>query len=196
MRLGGSGRAFLLYGLATLPFGVLVHLLSEAGAIGFEHLDLAFVLRHLYLGALAIVGILGARHLLAPYRSGRRLHAAALRRDLPFGARGRRFYLLAYVWQLGFFGLTIAAEGDPLTHGDWILGSITALVLAAIGSSVLNHLAERIERVFSGWYMHRERRRLVRLRRILLISLSSVQMLSTGYAAVIGNRPPPKASFA
>jgi hypothetical protein len=195
-RWGGSGRAFLLYGLATLPFGILVHLLSEASAVGFEHLSFAFVLGHLYLGALGFIGFVGAKQLLAPYRDGKRLRAAALRRDLPFGARGWRFYALAYAWQLGFFGLTIAAEGDPLSHGDWILGSVVALALAAAGSSALGYLAECIERIFSGWYMRRERRRLARLSRAPHIAFNRVQMLHTGYAAVIGNRPPPKASFA
>jgi hypothetical protein len=191
VRLRGPVRAFLLYGLATLPFGVLVHLLSEASALGFGRLHLNFLLGHLYLIVLAGAGFLSARRLFAAYHNGKRVHVAALRRDLPFHGRGWGFYLLAYAWQLGFFGLTIAVEHQPLIHGDWILGGIVALALAAAGSSALSGLAKRIEHLFSGWYLPRERRRLVRLRRTISASCSRIHLLESGYGTVLGSRPPP-----
>jgi len=191
VRLRGPVRAFLLCGLATLPFGVLVHLLSEASALGFGHLHLDFLLVHLYLIVLAGAGLLGARWLFAAYHHGRHVHVAALQRDLPFHGRGWQFYLLAYAWQLGFSGLTIAVEHGPLSHGDWTLGGIVALALAATGSSALSGLAKRIEHLFSGWYLPRERRRLVRLRRMISASCSRIQLLESGYGTVLGNRPPP-----
>jgi hypothetical protein len=184
-------RALALYGLATLPLGIAVHLLAEATALGRNGLTGAFVTRHLYLLILGFLGLLGGRVLLRAYLSERRLRVRALQRDLPYRGRGRQFFLLGLLLQMGFFGCSLAVEQVPISKGDWLLGSIIALALASLGSAILASLPGEMLRWFSGWHIQRKPHRIIDRSDLKARFHDMRQLLKTGYVTTVGNRPPP-----
>ena len=184
-------RALALYGLAALPWGIAVHLLAEATALGHDGLTGVFVARHLYLLIVGFLGFLGGGALLRPYLSQRRLRIRALRHDLPCGGRGWRFFLLALLLQMGFFGCTLAVEQAPISNGDWLLGSIVALALAGLGSAMLATLPGEMLRWFSGWHIGRRPNRIIIRTKPEAGFHDLRHLLETGYVTTVGNRPPP-----
>jgi hypothetical protein len=184
-------RALALYGLATLPLGIAVHLFAEAVALGHDGLTAAFVVRHFYLLIVGFFGFLGGKPLLKPYLSGTRLKGRTLRRDLPFRGRGWQFFLLALLLQMGFIGCTLAVEQAPVSKADWLLGSIVALALASLGSAMLASLPNEMLRWFSGWHIQRKPHRIIDRSDPEARFHDMQQLLKTGYVTTLGNRPPP-----
>lgn len=184
-------RTLMLCAAAATPLGIAVHLGAEAIALGPAGLHVDFLTRHLYFIVVASLGYFGGRRLLMPYVRRGLVQVHALRRDLPWHGRGKRFFTLLYAVQFGFAGLTLAAEGHGLSRGDWTAGALTALLIALAGARLLAILPGHIVRTFAGAYLRRERLRLYErfLRRQQPHRVA--RLLATGFETIAGNRPPP-----
>ncbi len=121
---------------AIVPCAMIVHVLAEAAATWHDGLDLNFVVRHSYFGALLALSAwwFGATVGLGRPAAERRRRCALLRSHLAGSRRPQSLLVLAGA-NLAFFGLTQAAEGAPLADGSVTLGLGVALagsLLAAL----------------------------------------------------------------
>jgi hypothetical protein len=138
-------RAQVPLGLAAavVPFAICVHLLAEAVSLGRGEVGWAFVVRHLYLGAIFVattawfartIGIGGAS---AERRRRCALIAAGLRAKN--AGVGTTSFVLA---NLAFLSGTQLLEGVPIASGDWCLG-FAAAILGSLASASLVFLFGR-----------------------------------------------------
>lgn len=136
---GGSlRRASSLVGFAAavVPSAIVVHLVAEALSLGLAHVDVAFVLRHLYLGVLCGASLWAFAKTLGigRGRAEMRRRGALVRADVLDARRPRNLALLFAVY-LGFFALTQIGEGLPLLTGNVGLGLVAGFagsLLAAL----------------------------------------------------------------
>src|SRR5580700_834957 len=113
---------------------IVAHLASEFAAMGTGAEGVLFSAKHLYLGVLALAGIVtlivcgralllratGARDLK------RLLHIGLA--TLPFGGKGAAYFALTAALQLGLGLLTQIGEGCPFCGHDVAAGVLGALV--------------------------------------------------------------------
>jgi hypothetical protein len=113
---------------AVVPCAIVVHLVSEAAAIGADGLSGAFVARHAYFAVLLIASAawFAATVGLGRPAAERRRRCALIRAELNSGHRPYGALLLASA-NIGFFALTQAVEGIPIASGALALGLCTAV---------------------------------------------------------------------
>jgi hypothetical protein len=184
-------RGFFLFACASVPFGIVLHLLTEAAALGTQHLGASFFQRHEYLIILAVLTALVGLKLARPYaRLSPSVITATLMRDLPFKGHARGLFASAFALQFAFLGITIAAEGNTASGGDWLTAGLVALVVATVGSSILTLLPRQLIHSIAAYYMVRHelyfRTLSVNSRRIIRRCI-----IIRGFLTTLGNRPPP-----
>jgi hypothetical protein len=186
-------RLRTLAGLAAaiVPASILVHLAAETLSLGRAALGFDFVVRHVYLAALLLVG-LWAFSVTVGLGRGRtevRRRTALLRAGL-IGPRRRLDLAVLVLGNLAFFALTQLGEGLPIVSGTlWlglaagILGSLLSAVLVyAFGRSMVVAAIEALA--------HASRRPPPAVRRVRP-AFRTPRTAAVAFSLFIPNRPPP-----
>ena len=184
----------LLVGLGC----IVAHVASEFAAMGTGAENVLFSAKHLYLGVLALAGIVTlvicGRALLrrsSGARDLKRLLHLGLT-TLPFGGKGGRYFALTATMQLALGMLTQYGEGCPFCSHDVAAGVLGALVTVVLFGFAAREVGRRLPTVVAALVSFLPTSRELetfffdRLESALITSRSAV------WCAHLYNRPPPQ----
>jgi hypothetical protein len=182
----------------VVPFGIGVHLIAEALALGVAAVDPAFWLRHAYLLLPLALSLWSFAHTVGLGRP----HAEMVRRCALVRARlrvagGGSASAAFTAANLAFFGITQLLEGVPIASsqtgiGTGLTAAVAGSLLAALviffwaRSLVAIALASVVARTRNARPFERPRRRIVAVSRAA----------ASAFSLFVPNRPPPIPSFA
>jgi len=138
--------ALAVFAALTTPFGTFAHLASEAASLGEASLRILVSPDHAYLWALNCVAVFALMRAVggAAGDAELRRRVALAISQLPGRGRGRAFFVTAVLWQLAFFAVTQAVEGDPIAAGHVVLGLIAAVLASLLGAIFVGRWKFRI----------------------------------------------------
>jgi len=178
----------------VVPFAIVVHLASEALALGANAIAPEFWLRHAYLAvplALALWSFSTTVGIGVPHAETIR-RCALVRSQLRRAGGGSTVFAFTLA-NLGFFGVTQLLEGAPIATASLGLG-ITAAVVGSLLSALIVYfwgrsivasaLALVVSRVRNHGRFAFARRRVVDVPRAA----------ATAFSLFVPNRPPPSPS--
>jgi hypothetical protein len=181
---------------AVVPFAIIIHLVSEALALGSASETPNFFLRHAYL----LVPLL-----FTAWSFSKTVGLGCARREVIRRCAIARSQLRTFgAWQnavtfaaanLGFFCLTQLVEGVPIAAGSLFVGLAAAVVGSIVSAAVLFVFGRAIVGAALALVTRsRLPRRGMRARRIAFVV--TTRCASNLFTLLAPNRPPPFLSFA
>ena len=179
----------------VVPFGIVVHLVAEALALGAGAIDLAFWVRHAYLIApLTLAMCSFAQTVGLGRRHAEMIRRCALVRAQLRDAGGGSTIAAFTVANLAFFGVTQVLEGVPIASAATGTGLVAALVGSLLAALIIFFWARSLVTIALAAVValvRNVRAFVFPRRRFVAVS----RVAAAAFSLFIPNRPPPSPSF-
>jgi hypothetical protein len=179
---------------AVVPFGIIVHLIAEALALGNAAATWFFVLRHIYL----IVPLLLATWVFIATLGLNGSHREMVRRcalaRAALGTTGDGCGIGAFVaGSVAFFCVTQLIEGAPIASGDFALGLVAAMLGVIVATVMVFAWGRRIARAALRFITNSPERRTDALPQGRAVFVAA-RCACNAFTLFAPNRPPPSLS--